>query len=139
MSRFVLADTGPLVALFHEDDSAHDWAVARFREFTEPLLTCEAVLTETMHLLRKVPPGHVNLMSLWERDLLRVGLSAEDEKAALRRLLRRFANVPISFADACLVRMSEIHADSVVWTLDRDFRVYRRSGRQPIPLVIPGE
>jgi uncharacterized protein len=138
MSRFVLADTGPLVALFHEDDASHDWALARLQEFREPLLTCEAVLTEAMHLLRKVPPGHASLLSLWERDLLRVRFSAENEKGAIRRLLRRFADVPISFADACLVRMSEIHTDCLVWTLDSDFRVYRRSGRQSIPLMIPG-
>jgi predicted nucleic acid-binding protein len=137
MRRLVLADTGPLVALFHEDDAAHHWALARFREFTEPLLTCEAVLTEAIHLLRKVPPAHANLLSLWERDLLRVGFSAEDEKDAIPRLLRRFADVPISFADSGMVRMSEIHAACVVWTLDSDFRVYRRSGRQSIPLVIP--
>jgi predicted nucleic acid-binding protein len=137
MSRLVLADTGPLVALFHQNDSAHQWAIARFREFTEPLLTCEAVLTEAIHLLRKVPPAHANFVSLWQRDLLRVEFSAENEKDAIRRLLRRFADVPISFADACLIRMSEIHADSVVWTLDSDFRVYRRSGRQSIPLVTP--
>jgi predicted nucleic acid-binding protein len=137
MSRLVLADTGPLGALFHQNDSAHQWALARFREFTEPLLTCEAVLTEAIHLLRKVPPAHANLLSLWQRDLLRVGFSVENEKDAIRRLLRRFADVPISFADACLIRMSEIHANSVVWTLDSDFRVYRRSGRQSIPLVMP--
>jgi uncharacterized protein len=137
MSRIVLTDTGPLVALFHEDDTAHDWALARFQEFTEPLLTCESVLTEAMHLLRKVPPGHTSLLALWQRDLLRVGFSAENEKDAIRRLLRRFADVPISFADACLVRMSEIHANCIVWTLDSDFRVYRRSGRQSIPLVTP--
>jgi len=138
MSRLVLADTGPLVALFHQNDSAHQWAIARFREFTEPLLTCEAVLTEAIHLLRKVPPAHANFMSLWQRDLLRVEFSAENEKDAIRRLLRRFADVPTSFADACLIRMSEIHANSVVWTLDSDFRVYRRNGRQSIPLVILG-
>jgi len=138
MRHLVLADTGPLVALFHEDDAAHDWALARFQEFTETLLTCEAVLTEAIHLLRKVLPAHVNLLSLWERDLLRIGFSAENEKGAIHRLLRRFANIPISFADACLVRMSEVHVNCVVWTLDSDFRVYRRSGRQSIPLVIPG-
>jgi predicted nucleic acid-binding protein len=137
MSRVVLADAGPLVALFHQNDSAHQWALARFREFTEPLLTCEAVLTEAMHLLRKVPPAHANLLSLWQRDLLRIGFSAETEKDSIRRLLRRFADVPISFADACLIRMSEIHVSCAVWTLDSDFRVYRRNGRQAIPLMIP--
>jgi uncharacterized protein len=137
MSRLVVADTGPLVALFHDDDAAHGWAVSRFQEFTEPLVTCEAVLTEALHLLRRIPPAHLSLLTLWERQLLRIEFSAESEKHAIRRLLRRFSSVPISFADACLVRMSELHQDCAVWILDSDFRVYRRGGRQSIPLLIP--
>ncbi len=136
MSRVVLADTGPLVALFNAGDNAHRWSLARFQEFTEPLITCEAVLAEALHLLRKMPPASANLLALWERDLLQVDFSVESEKAVIRRLLRRFSNVPISFADACLVRMSEITLNCIVWTLDSDFRVYRRSGRQTIPLLI---
>jgi uncharacterized protein len=137
MSRLIVADTSALVALFHEDDAAHRWALSRFREFTEPLATCEAVLTEALHLLRKVPPAHFSLLTLWERELLGIAFSAESEKDPIRKLLRRFSSVPISFADACLVRMSELHQDCAVWTLDRDFRVYRRSGRQSIPLLMP--
>jgi predicted nucleic acid-binding protein len=97
------------------------------------------VLTEAFHLLRKVPPAHFRLLALWERATLQIGFSAESEKDAIRRLLRRFDNVPMSIADACLVRMSEIHSDCAVWTLDSDFRVYRRSGRQSIPLLIPDQ
>ena len=113
------------------------WALSRFREFTEPLVSCEAVLTEALHLLRKAPPAQFSLLTLWERDLLRITFCAESEKDAVRRLLRRFSAVPISLADACLVRMSELHQDCSIWTLDSDFRVYRRSGRQLIPLLIP--
>jgi uncharacterized protein len=136
MSRLVLADTGPLVALFNSRDNAHRWALARFQEFSEPLITCEAVLAEALHLLRKLPPASANLLALWDRDLLRVHFSAESEKIVIRRLLRRFSEIPISFADACLVRMSEINVNCVVWTLDSDFRIYRRNGRQTIPLLI---
>jgi predicted nucleic acid-binding protein len=137
MSRLILADTGPLVALFHGNDAAHPWTLARFHEFTEPLVTCEAVLTEALHLLRKTPPAHFRLLALWERVMVRVGFSVESEKDAIRKLLRRFGSVPMSFADACLVRMSEIHSDCAIWTLDGNFRIYRRSGRQSIPLLIP--
>jgi predicted nucleic acid-binding protein len=137
MNRLILADTGALVALFHGEDAAHPWALARFQEFTEPLVTCEAVLTEALHLLRKLPPAHFSLLALWEREMVRIRFSAESEKDAIRKLLRRFGNVPMSFADACLVRMSEIHSDCAIWTLDSDFRVYRRSSRQSIPLLIP--
>ncbi len=51
--------------------------------------------------------------------------------------MRRYANVPMSLADACLVRMSELAAGCVLFTLDGDFRIYRRHRRQKIPLVIP--
>jgi predicted nucleic acid-binding protein len=138
MSRLILADTGPLVALFNKGDAAHRWAISRFQEFTEPLLTCEAVLTEAFHLLRKISPSQSNLLALWERGLLRIELSAENEKEAILGLLRRFRSIPISFADACLVRMSELRQNCAVWTLDNDFRAYRRSGRQSIPLLTPG-
>jgi predicted nucleic acid-binding protein len=52
-------------------------------------------------------------------------------------LLRRFADVPMSLADACLVRMTEIFDSSSVLTLDRDFKVYRRFRRQKIPVIFP--
>jgi uncharacterized protein len=137
MSRLVLADAGPLAALFHADDTAHEWALARFQEFTEPLLTCEAVLTEVLHLTGKIPPVRSNLLALWERGLLRAEFSVEREKAVVSKLLVRFASVPMSFADACVVRMSEIYSDCAVWTLDHRFSIYRRNGRQSIPLIRP--
>jgi hypothetical protein len=52
--------------------------------------------------------------------------------------MRKYRDLPATLADACLVRMSEVHVDSVVFTLDRYFRVYRRNGRQAIPLISPG-
>lgn len=51
--------------------------------------------------------------------------------------MRRYADVPMSLADACLVRMSELSDDASVLTLDSDFRIYRRLGRQAIPLLTP--
>ena len=51
------------------------------------------------------------------------------------RLLRRYVDTPMSFADACLVRMTELHDDPVVFTTDSDFQIYRRNGRQAIPLI----
>ncbi|MEQ1912871.1 MAG: pilus assembly protein [Vicinamibacterales bacterium] len=137
MTPVILADTGPLVALFNRNDSGHAWALARFREFTEPLVTAEPVLTESLHLLRRVPGGVEKLLALWQRGLVISSLSAEVEKPALLILMRRYADVPVSLADACLVRLAEIHPRCKVWTLDADFRVYRRNGRQAIPLLAP--
>ena len=137
MTTVVLADTGPLVALFNRHDTQHAWALSRFREFAEPLVTAQPVLTEALHLLRRVPGGVEKLLALWQRGLVIVSLSAEVEKPSLLVLMRRYADVPVSLADACLVRLAEIHPRCRVWTLDADFRVYRRNGRQAIPVLAP--
>lgn len=136
-SATIFADAGPLVALFNFKDKHHEWALARFREFVEPLVTAEPVFTEALHLLRRVPYGVEKLLALWQRGVLVLSFSAELEKEALLPLMRRFADVPISFADACLIRLSEIHPRTRIWSLDADFRIYRRHGRQAIPLLMP--
>ncbi|MGB8356281.1 MAG: hypothetical protein WCD79_20450 [Chthoniobacteraceae bacterium] len=137
MTSVILADAGPLVALFNRNDTFHDWALARFREFSEPLATAEPVMTESLHLLRRVPGGVEKLLTLWERGQLFVSFSAESEKKALSSLIKRYADVPASLADACLIRLSEIHSRSSVWTLDTDFGIYRRNGRQTISVISP--
>lgn len=137
MTPVILADTGPLVALFNRNDAHHAWALARYRELGEPLHTSESVLTESLHLLRRAPGAAAKLLALWERGLLAVTLSAEREKPAILTLMRRYADVPVSFADATLIRLSELHPKSKVWTLDAHFRIYRRNGRQVIQLLTP--
>jgi len=72
-----------------------------------------------------------------EDGIFVVTFSYEDQKVFIGRLLKKYADVPISFADACLVRMAELHPDSAVFTLDSDFKIYRRNGRQAIPLIFP--
>ncbi len=64
-------------------------------------------------------------------------VSLAGEQAQLAKLMARYENVPLSYADACLVRLSETVPQSVVATLDADFKVYRRNGRQVIPLLTP--
>jgi uncharacterized protein len=139
MNREVIADTSALVALFNPADGRHEWAVAQARELSAPLLTCEAVLTESLHLLRRVPGGVDVLMEFWERGEINLAFAAEEHVARLRELQRKFSSVPMSFADACLVRMSELRPRAVVWTADADFRIYRRQGRGVIPLLAPAD
>lgn len=61
----------------------------------------------------------------------------EEYAAAVWRLPDKYRDLPMDFADGCLVRMTELHDDCVVWTTDSDFRVYQRHGRQSIPLLMP--
>lgn len=137
MINSVLLDTGPLVAFLNRQDDAHEWAVARFKEIEPPFLTCEAVLSETIHLLQGRAVVLEHLEKFLVAGFIRVDFSFADEVVAVTRLLRAYRNVPMSLADGCLVRMSELHPSSVVFTLDTDFRIYRKHGRQTIHVLLP--
>jgi predicted nucleic acid-binding protein len=132
-----LVDTGALVALLDRSDALHGWAVEVFRTLRPPLLTCEAVLAEAWHLLGDAPPSREALARLHRDGIIRVAFDFETEASAVWRLLGKYGDMPMDYADACLVRMSEIHASPQVWTVDSDFLAYRRNGRQAIPLVYP--
>ncbi len=138
MKPAVLIDTGPLVAFLNRSDRQHGWTVKALEELQAPFLTCEAVLSEACFLLQKARGGAEAVMELIARELIRVPFHFDSEAPAIRRLLARYADVPMSFADACLVRMAEQFPPALLLTLDRDFKFYRRNGRQTIPLVMPG-
>ena len=133
----VIIDTGPLVALTHERDQYHQWSRQQSAHLKAPFLTCEAVLSEAWFLLRGLPKAQGKLLWLLEQGLVQVSFNSSAELNALIELVRRYASVPMSVADACLVRMSEVSSDCVIFTTDSDFNVYRRHGNQIIPVIIP--
>jgi predicted nucleic acid-binding protein len=135
--RNVILDTGALAALLNRNDQRHAWASAQLKEIVPPLLTCEAVLSETHFILRGIPPSRQAIMELAINGFYQVAFSIVDEKQSVKRLLEKYVDVPISVADACLVRMSELYPDGAVFTTNGDFNIYRRNGRQPIPLIFP--
>ena len=137
MKRHVLMDTGPLVAFVNRKDALHGWAKAMFGEIEAPMLTCEPVLTEVCHLLRNVPDGAETAMAFVSRGVIQAPFHLEDHTQSVRELLKKYASVPMSLADACLVRMSELYEGSAVFTIDRDFRIYRRHTRKAIPCFMP--
>jgi predicted nucleic acid-binding protein len=137
MTRPTLLDTGPLVAFLNRRDRYHPWATAHMARLRPPLLTCEAVLSEACFLLRTWHSGSATVLELLERGLVQVPFCLREEVGRIKRLLTRYANVPMSLADACLVRMTEQYTDSVVLTCDSDFRLYRKHGRQVIPTLMP--
>ena len=77
------------------------------------------------------------VFELLDRKVIRIALSIQEEQADVRALMHRYRNRPMSLADACLVRLSEIHTSGEVFTLDSDFRIYRRHGNRVIPVRMP--
>jgi predicted nucleic acid-binding protein len=124
------------VALLDRRDPDHQWVVNQMARLRRPLYTCEAVITEASHLLRHLPPAQVAILEMLAEGVLTTPFQLREQSRVILALLQRYANIPMSLADACLVRMSELVSDGVVFTLDSDFRIYRRHRRQKIPLVI---
>ncbi|MBX9903206.1 MAG: PIN domain-containing protein [Burkholderiales bacterium] len=132
-----IVDTGPLVALLSARDTHHQWARSSFATIAPPGITCEAVLAEAWHLLRGTARGQSALLELLAGGTLTIEFGLMAELAAVRRLVSRYKDQPMSLADACMVRLAEIYDEASVITLDRDFAVYRKNGRQVIPLISP--
>ena len=137
MSRAGIADTGPLVAFFDRAERHHAWAAKRVRELAAPLLVCEPVLAEAMYLLAGLPKAQDALFGLLENGALRIAFHVEEHVPALRALHRKYRDRPMSLADACIVRMAELFERHQVLTLDSDFSVYRKHGREPLVLILP--
>jgi predicted nucleic acid-binding protein len=132
-----IVDTGPLVAFFDRAERHHRWVAERVEELEAPLLVCEPVLTEAIYLLARYSRAQDALFELLQNGALNVGFRIEEHVGALRKLLQKYRDTPMSLADACIVRMAEIHERHAVLTLDSDFSVYRKHGRVPLTLIHP--
>lgn len=130
-----IADTGFLVAFINRGDKYHDWAVKLAEQVSEPLLTCESVLSEAaFHTDAKY------VFDLLRQGLVTLAFDCNDHLTQLESLAARYTDQQPDLADLCLIRMSELFPKHPVITIDRvDFRVYRRNKREAIPLICPPE
>lgn len=135
--RAAIVDTGPLVALIDRSERHHRWVTERIKELEAPLLVCEPVLAEAMYLLARVPRAQDGLFALLENGALKISFRIEEHVSALRRLHGKYRDRPMSLADACIVQMAELHERHAVFTLDSDFLIYRRRGREPLAVIHP--
>jgi len=133
-----IVDTGPLIAFFDRTERHYEWACAQINDADLPLLVCEPVLTEALYLLARHPDAQDMLLEFTETGVLRIAFYLDKHIHAIRDLQRKYRDVPMSLADACIVRMAEIHDRHAVLTLDSDFSVYRKHGRAALALIHPG-
>ena len=136
MRSGVLLDSGPLVAYHERRDACHAWAVATWENLELPLITCEPVIVEVSFLLGRARSAASWPIEMVERGVIQIGLRIEDEAARISALMQRYADVPMSLADACLVRLAEL-TGLPICTLDSDFAIYRAQGRRALDLIIP--
>lgn len=132
----VILDTSALVALINRNDPNHSWAVREWMQLKPPVWTCEAVISETCFLLKRKYLTEV-VFEMIEAGAIAIAFNLQEESSNIRSLMSRYESVPMSFADACLVRMSEQILNSAVMTLDSDFQIYRKHRHQEIFLIKP--
>ncbi len=125
------------MAFLNRRDGYHRWAREQLSLVPPPLMTCEAVLSEACFLMARASRGPDAVLELIQRGLIEVGFRLEEEAAAIQRLMKRYSDMPMSLADACLVRLTELEPAALVMTIDSDFRVYRRNRRQVISILMP--
>lgn len=132
----IILDTGPLVALLDEGDSRHAWCVDTARHLSAPLHLCEAVISEAHFLLRGKTLGTHRLVDILASRRIVCQSIASNNLDRVGELMLKYASVPMSFADACLVTMAE-DEPSTVFTLDRGFRIYRKNRKEQLHLLLP--
>ncbi|MGB3494194.1 MAG: PIN domain-containing protein [Elainellaceae cyanobacterium] len=137
MLHQVIVDTGILIALIDRQDRHHLWVTEQLTQIAPPLLTCEAVISEAWFLLQRVTKGRETLLQLLQQRHVIVRFDLDEQLATVADLLARYQSVPASLADAELVRMAELHPNSVIFTLDSDFQIYRKNRNRPITLLSP--
>ena len=133
----MIVDTGPLVALLNHRDTHHAWVIQQLADIQPPMVTCEAVLAEATYLTRAIPQARAALIEMVSEGFLNIGMTLAEQHRAILTLVRRYRDTPMSLADACLVRLAELYPQSTLLTLDSDFTVYRKNGRQVISMIRP--
>ncbi|NEP45468.1 MAG: PIN domain-containing protein [Okeania sp. SIO2H7] len=139
MSQKVIIDTGVLVAYLNKREQLHEWAKSELNKINAPLFTCEAVIVESYFLLKNTYVVVDLIFSLLRTKQIAIPFSLSNETVEIETLMKRYQNGPMSVADACLVRMSELIPESVILTLDSDFRIYRKNRNEAIALIIPSD
>lgn len=135
----LLIDSGPLVAFLDRSDQYHEWAVQQFSHLSGTLVTCEGTITEATHLLSDAGVQSWGVLELVRRKIISVPFDLEPNLDRVLSLMKKYADTPMDFVDACLVTMTEAKRDCRLLTLDSDFRIYRRFERKAIRLIVPAK
>lgn len=133
----VLLDTGVIVALLDRSEAHHETCAHAIREIDAPLITCEAVITETCYLLRGLAGAPEAVIANLAASIFQVPFQISSDIEGIKTILRKYRDRQIDLADACLIRMAEEFETGDILTLDNDFRVYRW-GRNKRFQILPG-
>lgn len=133
----ILLDASVIVALLDRRDAGHKRCVHALDEISLPMVTCEAVVTESCHLLRNVPKGPEEVLLNLQRGMYSIRFNLVDSVGAVRALMQKYSDTAADFADACLIQMADELNTGDILTLDSGFLHYRWRKTKPFNLLIP--
>jgi predicted nucleic acid-binding protein len=134
-----LVDTSFLVAVYNKSDFYHSRCMRVHQTLEQPLATCEAVITESIHLLRYAPGAAEAILASIEEGVLEISFKLNEAAGKVQAILRKYSDTPADFADACLIAMADELDTGDILTLDSDFVHYRWKRTRLFQMLIPLE
>ena len=132
----ILIDSGPLIALFDSSDKYHQEAVNFIKTNKYPLVTTLASITETLHLLDFNRNAQIDFLEWVHRGAVEIHNIENSDFKRLKELTKKYSDLPMDFADSCLVYLAEKLNLNTVATIDRDFTIYRIPGRRKFKIIL---
>ncbi len=133
----ILVDTGFLVALYDKREPMHRRCLRIYDSLDQPLVTCEAVVSEALHLLRHAQAAADGILASIDRKILEVPFVLAESAGTVKALMEKYRDIPADFADACLIAMADQLGTGDILTLDSDFAHYRWRRNRPFRLLVP--
>ena len=134
--KATLLDTGVIVALLDQDEQHHLQCVEVISDIIGPLVTCEAAVAEACYLLRRTPGAPEAAIKNIVNGVFQIPVRLVDRAAPVETLLKKYRDVPMDLADACLVDLADQMDSGQILTLDRDFEIYRWRSRRKFELLV---
>ncbi len=133
----ILADTGFLVAVYDKREPFHSLCLRVYRALDNPLVTCEPVIDEALHLLRFAPGAADDILTSVEQGILEIPFKLTESSGPVKRIMKKYQDLPADFADACLIAMADELDTGDILTLDSHFKHYRWRRNRSFRLLIP--
>ena len=135
MNKTIILDTGPLVAFLDRREQHHAQVNQFFKEQTLPFATCEPVITEACFILGHMPQAIQQIGRWISEGVIKIDFSLSHDNQQVFGLMKKYRDLPMSLADACLVTMCKLQSNCRIFTLDSHFHIYRTSTRKIIKTI----
>ncbi|PWN06351.1 hypothetical protein DDZ15_11055 [Rhodohalobacter mucosus] len=133
----IFIDTGPMISLLNKRDSHHLWATQRLNQMDEPMTIVTASVTEVLFILKRMGVTAAHFFNWVDEGILVVENPYPEKKELIHRLYGKYSDIPVSFADICLLAAAYSNSNVSVFTLDSDFLLFRNSKGKPLDLISP--